>query len=160
MLFLGQTKKSKSVQEKVNELKPDRYEDLLRVEFLDSLEYFLNAQGKVHIYRVGRLANLAILIGFSYRYGITNTTVDEGSKPYPTLTIDLGSHGSLTFKIDYTSDYAEITTPCDEDIIISILNSLPTVIKVNGDYSKEQVLTTRGICNDKCQPRGTPNSNW
>lgn len=96
----------------------EKYRDILKVEFKDMLEKFLNDREMYHAYAIGRACTQGTMLGFDYHY----YTV-EGNPNVIGKYIDLAEYGEIHFHINTQSSYGKIVTDNSDVIIKNFLNN-------------------------------------
>ena len=99
----------------------EKYRDILKVEFKDMLEKFLNDREIYHAYAIGRACTQGTLLGFDYHY----YTV-EGNPSVIGMCLDLEEYGELHFHIGTESNYGRIVTSNSDEIVLNFLENYAT----------------------------------
>lgn len=92
-----------------------KYPDILKVEFMDMIERFLEPRAGFHVYTIGRMCTHGTMLGFDYGYQLSE--VENCIIKF----IDLKQYGTIYFSINYTTNNGCIITPNSDEIISNFL---------------------------------------
>lgn len=96
-----------------------QYRDILKVEFRNMIEKFLEPRAEFHTYAIGRLCTHGTMLGFDYGYYTLEKANHIG------MFIDLKQYGTIHFSINCITSYGKIVTPTSDAIIESFLLYYP-----------------------------------
>lgn len=117
--------------------KPDiglDYEDILKVEFKDMLQKFLEPRENFHAYAISRMCTHATMIGYDYGYYTFDS--EEG---YVGKYLDLGKYGVIAFKIDCRTNYGKIVSEGSNKVINEFVSQYPVVSEIT-PFSNKNTL--------------------
>ena len=100
------------------------YEDILKVEFKDMLQKFLEPRENFHAYAISRMMTHATMIGYDYGY---YTYSEEG---YVGKYLDLEEYGTISFKLDCRTNYGKIVSEGSNEVINRFVSEYPVVSEI------------------------------
>lgn len=99
----------------------EKFRDILKVEFKDMLEKFVDDREVFHAYSIGRVCTQGTLLGFDYHY------YTVGKSPHLVgKYLMLGKFGEVHFHIDTQTNYGYLAYDNSPDIINSFLANYST----------------------------------
>lgn len=110
------------------------YEDILKVEFKDMLQKFLEPRENFHAYAISRMCTQATMIG--YDYGYYTFASEDG---YVGKYLDLGEFGVIAFKIDCRTNYGKIVSENSNEVINKFVSQYPVVSEIT-PFSNKNTL--------------------